>query len=148
GGHIRPVDNAVDDREIQLRIVFCDRLDDRSLDKADPDNEVVTALGERTHRGLNRCGIARFNIAKDERKFLRGTACPRPCGGIERPVVLASEVIDHTDVYLRPVVGRITPPLAGQEDHSETKDQNTDEELHRRDSSTFVREAIRAWTIR
>src|SRR6185369_1508267 len=47
------INHAVDDRELQVGIVARYVIHDRSLSETDPDDQVVAAFGEGSHRGFD-----------------------------------------------------------------------------------------------
>ena len=57
---------AVDDGEVDVRIVARDDTHDGSLSEADTDHEVVPALGKRTHGGLDGVRRARLYIPEHD----------------------------------------------------------------------------------
>src|SRR5919107_1503650 len=65
-GDVRQVARAVDDGEVYFRVVLRDRLHDGRLREADADDEVVAALGEGAHRGLDGGRVARLHVAQDD----------------------------------------------------------------------------------
>src|ERR1051326_3365951 len=55
--------DAVDDRELDVRIVFGDLLHDRSLCETDADDQVEISFGKRTHRRFDRVRSARLDVS-------------------------------------------------------------------------------------
>src|SRR6185503_4573169 len=93
--------DAVDDGELNVRIVFRDALHDRRLCKSNTDDEIEISLGESAHRGFDCVWCTGFDIAQDYRKILCGTLHTFPRRGIERSVVLSADVENDSDVDLR-----------------------------------------------
>src|SRR2546430_9829687 len=119
-------DHAVDDREVNVRIILRDGLHDWTLRKADADNEIVTALSERPHCRFDRDRIARLDIANDYIQW--GLATARlavgqharlgalhsvPSRGIERTIVFAADVKDNADANLARIVSAVSRVITG-----------------------------------
>ncbi len=123
--HVREVDEAVDDREIDVRIILRDALHDRRLREADTDDQIVAAFREGAHRGLDRGRVARLDVPQDDRKVLRRALDAFPGGGVERAVVLASDVEDDSDVNLLAVLAGAEELAAAGGD--EGRDENDED---------------------
>ena len=99
---VRQLADAVDDRELNVRIILRDLLDDRRLRETDADDQIVVAFGKRAHRRFDRVRSAGLDVAQDDRQIFRRRACtPSPRRGIERTIVLAADVEDDSDANLR-----------------------------------------------
>src|SRR5258706_11759723 len=98
---------------MNIRIVPGHGLHDRSLRKANADNQIVTALSKGAHRRLDRNRIARLDVAQQH--IEGGFATTRlavgehsrlsalhsgPGGGIEGTIVFAVDVKDDADMNL------------------------------------------------
>src|SRR2546423_584936 len=109
-GDVRQVARAVNDGEVDVRVVLRHNVHYGCLGEADADDEVVAALGERAHRRLNRDGVAGLHVAQHYRDILRGALDALPRGGVERAVVLAADVEDDADANLSALIGaRLLP---------------------------------------
>ena len=104
-GHVGQATHAVDDGEVDLRVVLRHRLDDGRLGEADADDEVVAHLGEGAGGGLQGGRIARLGVAQDDGELLRRPRHPAEGRGVERAVVLAAAVEDDPHPDLAGVAG-------------------------------------------
>ena len=104
GRDVGQVAKTIDDREANVGIVFSNRLNDRSLGKSDPDNQIVVAFRERAHRGFDGGWIPGFDIAQHNRQCgfaAIATVWPgagfstlraRPGRGVERTIVFTANI--------------------------------------------------------
>src|SRR3984893_1972618 len=75
--------DAVDDGEVNVRIVLRDNLDDRRLGKADADDQIVAALGKRAQGWFDGSGRAGCDIAQHDAQGRLATALAvGPCAGL------------------------------------------------------------------
>src|SRR6478609_90544 len=91
-------DNAIDDREFDIRVVIRHLLHDRSLSKSDPNDQVEASLGKSAHRGFDRGWISRLDIVQANVHVFLRTLHTFPCRGIKRPIVLAADIKHDTDL--------------------------------------------------
>src|SRR5437868_9542151 len=98
--NVRQVDLAVDDGELNMRIIFCDLLHDRRLREANADDQIEISFCKGAHRRFDRVRRSWFDIAQDNRKMFRSAFHTLPRGGVERTVVLATDVKHNADVNL------------------------------------------------
>jgi hypothetical protein len=108
-GDVGQLADAVDDREVNLRIIPGDRVDDGGLGEADADDQIEAALGERADCRLDVDRRARLDVSEQdaERRFPAcgavgqpaGLGAPHtgPRGCVERAIVLTADVEDDAD---------------------------------------------------
>ncbi len=99
-GDVRQLARAVHDGEVDVRVVLRHLLHDGGLREADADDEVVVALGEGAHRGLDGGRVAGLHVAQHDGKIFRGAHHALPRRRVEGAVVLAADVEDDADVNL------------------------------------------------
>src|SRR5262245_30042923 len=122
--------HAVDNREINIRIVLRDLLHDRRLRETDADDEVVTTFCKRAHRRLDRSWIARLYVTHNDvkRRLLIslliqtwlavglvtsfGALHSDPGCRIEGTVILTANVEDNPDANFVRIVGAVTYAMA------------------------------------
>src|SRR6266571_7442243 len=110
---------------MNIRIILRDGLHDRTLRKADTDYKIVTALGERAHRRLDRDGIAGLHVANNYIQRRLAAAClavgKHACLGalhsvprrsIERTIVFSADVKNDADANLAGIVGAVSRAIA------------------------------------
>src|SRR5688500_16026295 len=102
--HVRELAHAVDDRKLNVRIVFRDLLHDRRLCEAHANDEIEVAFREGTHRGFDRVWRSRFNVPQDDRMIFRRALHPLPRRRVERTIVLAADIENDPDAYLRRIL--------------------------------------------
>src|SRR5215510_4179867 len=106
--HVRQIADAINDREIDVGIIFRYLFHDRRLGKADSDDQIITALGKRSHRRLNRIGSSRLDISQDDRKIFGCALHSLPGSIVEGTIIFAANIENYPNVYLRLVVGGVT----------------------------------------
>src|SRR5215216_5376010 len=107
--------NAIDDRELNVRVVFRNLLHDRGLGETNSDDQIEVPFGERAHSRLDGVWRAGFDIAQDDWQILRGALHTFPGSSVERPIVLSADVKDDADLNLRFVFGSPASTAAGKD---------------------------------
>src|SRR5215213_2788749 len=97
--------DAINDCELNVWIIFRDLLHDRRLGETNSDDQIEISFGECAHRGLDGVWRAGFDIAQHDGQILCGTLHTFPCSSVERAIVLSTDVKNDPDLDLRFVVG-------------------------------------------
>src|SRR5690348_4041895 len=92
--------DAVYDREFDIWVIGRHLLHDRTLGKSDADHQIEIPLGKCTHGRFDRGRVAGLYIVETDVHVLLRAFNTFPRRGIERPVILASDVEDYADPYL------------------------------------------------
>src|SRR5215208_196013 len=98
--NVRQFADAIDDRELNVWVVFGDLLHDWGLSKANSDDQIEIAFGEGAHRGFDGVWCTGFDIAQDDWEIFRGTLHTFPGSGVKRAIVLSANVENDADVNL------------------------------------------------
>src|SRR5688500_7012188 len=103
--HIWRLALPVDDRKLNVRIIFRYEFHDRRLCETHANDEIEIAFGESTHCRFDRVCRSRFDVAQDDRKIFRRALHALPRSSVERTIVLAADVENDPNAYLRVILG-------------------------------------------
>src|ERR1044071_2166841 len=91
---------AIDNRKLNIRIVFRNLLHDGRLGKTNSDDEIEVSFGERAHGRLDGVWRTGFDVAQHNRQILCGALHTFPRSSVERAIVLAADIKNDPDVNL------------------------------------------------
>src|SRR3954451_10051249 len=125
-GDIRQFTDPIHNGKANVWVILRHTFHDGSLREADTDDEVKTSFSEGTHRGFNRGWIPWLNVAQNDvhRGLVTalavgplarlGTLHAGPRRRVERPIVLAANIENDADVYLRLIVRCVGLAVTGK----------------------------------
>src|SRR5215213_6183075 len=96
--YVREFADAIDNGELDVRIILRHLLHDRRLRETHSDDQIEISFSKRAHRRLNRVRRAGFNVTQDNRQIFGRALHAFPRRRIERAIVLSADVKNNADM--------------------------------------------------